>query len=319
MQTLAQGMRKRGFIAHAAAFNNDFRQYSIDYFVVPGRVPIGRFFFFLKSIFRYDVFYFFWGVSLFDLWRIRGIDLPILKLFGKRVIVHFRGTDILNIAYYSYLAKTAQVDQSDPPLKMRPDQKRRLKLWRRYANEIFVSTPDLLELVPEAHLVPQVVDVNQIEASFSVVSSPKLVRVGHAPTRRSTKGTSFLINAVSNLRAKGLAVDLDLIEGVLPDQVIKRLSDCDIVVDQLLLGWYGKVSVEAMALGKPVVCNIDETLRGASSSLPIIHADQFNLESVLEDLITDGSKRYRSGLAGRQYVLRHHDVEVILDQIAKFL
>src|SRR6058998_2007963 len=32
----------------------------------------------------------------------------------------------------------------------------------------------------------------------------------------------------------------------------------DLLVDQLLTGWYGAVAVEMMALGKPVVCYLRE-------------------------------------------------------------
>ena len=41
-------------------------------------------------------------------------------------------------------------------------------------------------------------------------------------------------------------------------EALGRLAAADLVVDQLVLGWYGAVAVEAMALGRPVLAYIRE-------------------------------------------------------------
>jgi len=49
----------------------------------------------------------------------------------------------------------------------------------------------------------------------------------------------------------GYPVELVLIEKV-PFHKVKTLNEfCDIGIDQLLYGWYGIVSIELRALGKP--------------------------------------------------------------------
>src|SRR5690606_570959 len=63
----------------------------------------------------------------------------------------------------------------------------------------------------------------------------------------------------------------------------------DIGIDQVLYGWHGKVSVELMALGKPVVCYIDPELLKYRPELPIVSATPTTLTSELEKLIANES------------------------------
>ena len=67
-----------------------------------------------------------------------------------------------------------------------------------------------------------------------------------------------MIEAVEALSVGGLKLKLDLIEGVPRANVLERLARADVVVDQLVLGWYGGLAVEAMALGRPVLGKICE-------------------------------------------------------------
>lgn len=315
MQLLAEQLRNRGVEAHAAAFNSDFRKYETDIRIISGRFPVKRFLFFIKALFYYDVFHFFWGVSLLDFWIFHGLDLPLLRLFKKKVFVHFRGTDIFNIEYYEYLNRSALGEQLNPPPKLRPDQLVRLNRWRKYAHGIWVSTPDLKQLVPEARIVPQVINVTELQVYNKPSKTSDALRIGHAPSRRNTKGTEFLVNAVHALQQKGICVELDLIEGQLPRNVLERLAQCDVVVDQLLLGWYGKVAVEAMALGKPVICHINPSWVEGNEPLPVIPANAKNIEQVLEEVIRDQAWRVQLSQDAYSFVLRHHDVEVVTGQL----
>jgi glycosyltransferase involved in cell wall biosynthesis len=315
MQLLAEQLRKRGVEAHAAAFNPDFRKYETDIRIISGRFPVKRFLFFVKALFYYDVFHFFWGVSLLDFWIFHGLDLPLLRLLKKKVIVHFRGTDIFNIAYYEYLNRSALGEHLNPPPKLRPDQQVRLNRWSKYAHEIWVSTPDLKQLVPEARIIPQVIDVTELQVYTKASKTSTAFRIGHAPSRRNTKGTAFLIDAVHALQQRGIHVELDLIEGQLPNNVLERLAQCDVVVDQLLLGWYGKVTVEAMALGKPVICYINPLWVEGNEPIPVIPANAENIEQVLEEVIHDKAWRVRLSEEASAFVLKHHDVSVMIEKL----
>src|SRR5207237_1936977 len=109
---------------------------------------------------------------------------------------------------------------------------------------------------------------------------------------------------------EGLAVRLDLIEGVSHTEVLRRLRDADIVVDQLLIGWYGGFAVEAMALAKPVLCFIREESAADNpfgTELPIVRTTPDTLVARLRELAVDREARAKIGAAPRAFVELDHD------------
>ena len=68
------------------------------------------------------------------------------------------------------------------------------------------------------------------------------------------KGTHLLIRVIENLRAEGLDFNFVLIENLSHAEAIERFKEIDVLIDQLLIGWYGGLSVECMALSKVVMC-----------------------------------------------------------------
>lgn len=318
MQLLAETFRKRWLQASSAAYNDDFRGYQNDIMLAGRgwRANLDRFLFFLWALKHYDVFHFFWGVSLWNWWRFHLLDLPLLKAFGKKVVVHFRGLDIVDIKYFDYLREKNRGSDVEKPQLSRPDQQTKLKKWLRYADTVLVSEPDLFAVVPNAILSPQVIDLAYWTPTRRPLSEEDgIIRIVHAPSSRRKKGTDFIEEAIKRLQEKGHRIELVLAEN-LPHHKIRELYEIsDIGIDQVLYGWHGKVSVELMALGKPVVCNIDEQLRSYRPDLPIIHGSPQNLESVLEDLIQSSEKRNQIGRESRHYAARYHDVEVVVDAL----
>lgn len=308
MQLLATTFRSLGHQAHAVAFNSDYRRYKADILIPHELFPIRRAAFMLKAISHYDVFHFFWGVSLLDFWRFYGIDLPVLRALGKKIVVHFRGSDIINLKYYT---------ESDPgqDSKSTELQKRKVRYWRRFAHKVLVSTPNLLDAAgPGACVVPQVIDVDYWR-NTEQYSSTSTIRIVHAPTRRAIKGTDAVIRVIENLRKSGLPLELCLLEGTPYHQIKDEMARADIGIDQLRLGWYGKVAVEFMALGKPVISYIDPIFRSYADGLPIISANEHTLEQVLSELVNNVAWQRRLGEAGVAYAAAHHDVRLIASRL----
>lgn len=320
MQLLAETMRRRWVEATAAAFNDDFRGYQCDVKVGQQgsrfRRGLDQFCFFLWAIFHYDVFHFFWGVSLLSVWRFHLVDLPILKLLGKKVVVHFRGLDVVNVAYFDWLRETARGETVERPPMSKPDQLAKLRKWQKYADLLLVSEPDLHEIVPNAVLSPQVIDLSYWQPTREPLSRQDgVVRFVHAPSSRRKKGTDFIENSIRELQARGRKVELVLAEK-LPHHKIKELYELsDIGIDQVLYGWHGKVSVELMALGRPVVCYIAPEFRKYRPDLPIVSAGPKDLTAVLEALVDDVERRNELGRKSREYVAKYHDVEVVVSDL----
>jgi hypothetical protein len=138
--------------------------------------------------------------------------------------------------------------------------------------------------------------------------------VVHAPSHRGIKGTRFVIDAVERLQRDGVEIDFRLVEGLPYPDARRAYDDADVLVDQLLVGWYGGLAVEFMALAKPVVCFLADEWTGRYApaelmrDLPIVRAQPGDLHEVLRELLAGSrAELARLGLRGRTFVERWHD------------
>ena len=75
--------------------------------------------------------------------------------------------------------------------------------------------------------------------------------------------------------------------------------------------------MEAMALGKPVICFIKEDYKKLvpfGEDIPIIGANKDNVGEVVEKLMGNRSKLKGLGKRGYEFVKKFHDAEVIAQQ-----
>ncbi len=322
MQLMVEELRRRGYYATAATYSQEWYGHindvhlSIDKINNKPKKHLLILLFSLWSALNYDIFHFFWGSSLYGFGRFPHLDLPLLRRMGKKIVVHFRGLELIDLAYFDYLrARTAGDQVQEPPIS-RPDQLRRLKKWRSYSDKMIVYGPDMLRVVPEAVVVQQAIDLRrwQPERPYPQSREDGIIRIAHAPSLRRKKGTEFVEQSVAELKALGYPIKLVLIEKV-PFHQVKALYElCDFGVDQVLYGWYGKVSIELMALGKPVITYINPEWLPHCQDMPIVNAHPRELTVKLQELIESSQLRHSLGQAGQSYVQKNHDVKVIIDQ-----
>jgi glycosyltransferase involved in cell wall biosynthesis len=270
---------------------------------------VGRFA--LQAFRRYDVFHFYFGYTLFPYLF---PDLPVLRALGKRVVFHFCGCDVRDRAETLRKYETSVCMECSAPTCLR---KRNPDL--SLADVLLVSTPDLLEFVPGATLVPGPIDLARWTPRpprTTPISAADPLRVVHAPSDREKKGTRHVIGAVERLVRAGYPVELMLVEGVPHDEVARRCARADIGVDQLLSGTYGTAAVEMMATGLPVVCRIRDDLRPRyPADLPLVSAGPHDVFEALESLIRDPDRRAALGRQGVAYVRREHEMHVVASRV----
>jgi hypothetical protein len=75
------------------------------------------------------------------------------------------------------------------------------------------------------------------------------IRIGHAPSNRSKKGTSLFLEAIKDFDN----VELVLMEGLTNKEVIELKKTLHIFADQFVIPAYGMNAVEALAMGIPVI------------------------------------------------------------------
>ncbi len=276
--------------------------------------------FFFVAIRKYNVFHFYFGHSLLPFY----IDLPILKILKKKVFFTFQGCDVRRGRY-------SPVDFKKSLCNKCPNKKCRngvfynlskilkLKIMVFFANKTFVLNPDLKIISPSSEMLPYVnVDLTEY---LPVCPKNKKPIIIHAPSHRGIKGTKHVLSAIDRLKSEGLDFDFRLLENISNKEVKKNLIDCDIVIDQLLAGWYGGFSVEAMAIGKPVICFLRKEFLDIvpwSEDIPIINADIDSLDEKLKKIINDSGLREEIGRKGRLFVEKHHNPITTARKIINF-
>ena len=182
-----------------------------------------------------------------------------------------------------------EVDEDYYTARTDARKRRQITRFRRYADRIYAVSPDLFSFVPAARLLPASRDVRQLRPPHPALRARP--RVLHAPSHRGVKGTRFLLEATERLRREGVPFDLELIENLPNAEALRRYREADLVVDQLLAGWYGGFAVEVMALGKPVIAYLRESNlhvlpREMREELPVIDATPATIYDVLREWLT---------------------------------
>lgn len=272
-----------------------------------------------EAVRTFDVFHFQYGRGLVDakepvlpeLW-----DLPLLRSLGKRVYMHWHGSDVRLPSVHaqrepdSYLAGST-VDE-DAILA-------RVSIARRYCDAVFVSTAGLPDYVPDAELLPLALDVAAWRTRRG--AEPAVPVVVHMPSRRSTKGSDLVDAALRPLHDEGVIVYRPL-SGLSRDQVKDEFKKADLVVDSLTIGDHGLVSCEAMASGAIAVAHVHERVRAREAmpghpvpECPIVEATGATLGEVVRKLAADPAERARVRAEGLAWVAQRHDSAVVVRQL----
>ena len=283
-----EALRRKGIDARLVVFNRAKLHPEADWSLERrGPLPVRlatQFAALARLLPRTDIFHFYFGLTLVP----KSLQFPLLRVTGKKSVLHWLGSDI------------------------RGKTPRELAYGRRAGAQI-VGSYDAIRWVPDAHVVPPGLDLRDYTPRPpSDAPRPLIV---HAPSNRAKKGTAHVIDACAQL-----PVELDIVEGVPHDEARERYARADIVIDQLNAGWHGVFALEAMALGKPVVSHLkpDVVERSAEAfglRVPIVPATAETLLDTLRPLVVDTGRRREHGTAGRAYVERVHDIDVIADRL----
>lgn len=184
---------------------------------------------------------------------------------------------------------------------------------------VFVSTPDLLLDVPTASWLPVVVDVD-LFAEAGPALERRVPRVLHAPSRSvpPIKGTEIIEPALRALHEQGL-IEYVAAENLPHDQMRDLVASVDIVVDQILSGFYGVAAVEAMAAGRVVVGFVADDVRALMEEAPpVVDVRDADVASTVLEVLSDRDRFAALAATGPGFARRWHDGRVSADVLAGF-
>jgi len=287
-----------------------------------------NYYLYLLAIFRYRCLYiYFNGGPLgftYLLWRIE----PLLyELANVKVVVMPYGGDVHDMSRSPNLLLKNAICLDYPKHRLRRKEiAARIDMWIKYADHIIGGCDwvDYLYHWDTLMLGHFSIDTDswkpvKKDNRWDTLNEKYDFRILHAPNHRNIKGTKHFVDAVKELKEEGFLIDLIILERVPNDEVKKVMLMVDLVADQLIVGWYAMFALEAMAMGKPVLCYIREDLESlyiesgliSHGELPIIKCSPFTVKETLRDLIINRERLVEIGNRSREYVIRHHSLDSV--------
>lgn len=270
---------------------------------------------------NYDVFHLHSGYGFFFN-STRGNQLALLKKAGKTVVMSRWGCRDGRTPS-SFFEDRGLCDICPVPLTFCNDasNRERLENEEQYVDVLINHEPDFHEFNKNSVYVPGAIDTEMWKPGLSIPDEhamPPLpdgtLRVLHAvggSNRGNVKGSDEIRRAIDALKAKGLRIEYEAVQGKSFSDLRYSIERSDIVVDQLLYKAFGSFAREAMSLGKPVIGNVDPHLRESMPDLPILNATPDTVGEALEGLIVDEARRKAMGRASREYALKEFDMDIV--------
>jgi hypothetical protein len=286
---------------------------------------------FIRVLFSYRCLYiYFNGGSLFNsllLWRLEPF---FYQLAGIKIVVMPYGSDIQLLdktpnLYFRH-CMIADYPQHKSRYKM---MRQRIHMWINGADLVVAGCDWVDYLYHWDHLMVShfSIDIDSVSESLPrpAASPRKTLKILHAPNHKNIKGSSHVHRAVEILASEGYDVELKTISGLSNAEILSCISQADLVVDQLVIGWYAMFAIESMSLGKPTICYLRDDLlsfyRQASlldsCEPPLINANVSTIYSILLKCVSGQIDLESYSRRGPQYVHRHHSLEAIGRQFHK--
>lgn len=275
------------------------------------------------SITRYThVFFYFDGGALgngsFFLWRLEAL---LHKLAGVKTIVSAYGSDVHSTRIMTNLSLKHGYSLDYPNQWLRNHTiESRIKYWCRKADYVLAGA-DWVDYLPRwdrlvsSHFTLNVRSVLNVELKDNVST----LHILHAPNHRHLKGSDAIEFAVNNLIEEGLDIELTLLSGVPNTRVLEEIARHDLVIDQLIIGWYAQFALEAIANGVPTICYLSENylelykdiFASKGQEIPFISATQENLTDVLRFCYFNRDSLSDLREKGRSFASALHSLEAI--------
>lgn len=271
---------------------------------------------FCRVVSHYSVVHFHFMVTMTR----SGWEVPLLKLMGRRVIVHYRGCEARdreqNMMLHPELNICQSCDYNAEICKSKLNLRRRM-LAERWADAVLVTTPDMLDFIPDAivssFFTP---DESTLQRNKQVWDGNRPLRLLHVTNHPGIEGTERIREAVDVVCSKGFPIDFVHLHDVSQAEVIREMSLADVTIGKMKMGYYANSQIESMMCDVPVITwirdeFIDEDIR--NSGMILSHLD--DLEGTLVELFKYPEIIHEKKVLSRSFVLKVHGEKAVLKKI----
>lgn len=277
---------------------------------------------FIKAIFSYRCIYMYMqGGPLYLNTILSRLEPWLFKIAGVKTVMLAFGGDVHELTRAKNLLFVDAMARDYPRHRfLRSEIAAQVDRWTKHGTHV-VSGCDWVwymyfwHTLMISHFAIDTEDWKEVPRRHTVVGKAPL-RVLHAPNHRALKGTEYLLSAVEALRSEGKNIELIIIEKQ-PNAVVRQaIIDADVVADQFIIGWYAFFAIEAMAIGRPVMCYLDPRLeelyitRGLydRDEMPIINTAHNRIKETLDWLISNRRSLEDIAKKSRSFVEKYHSL-----------
>lgn len=277
------------------------------------RVPL-----FIYALIKFDKFIFNYNSSFFGLY-----DLPILKFFNKNIIYIYHGSDSRppymsgNYIYENYsLEKVYEITK---------ELNKKNKKIEKYANYIMChsGSGQFFEKPVVAFLqIGLPMDLSYINNSQK--GSSENIHIVHAPSTKKQKGSDIFQGIINQLKQEGYKIKYDEIYNQPNIEVLKRLSICDFVLDEIYSDTtLAGLATEAAYFSKPtIVGGYYEQLAKDLESIPLppsLYVEPTKIKEAIIRLIEDKIYREKLGKEAKEYISNRWMPSMVAERFVKIL
>lgn len=183
-----------------------------------------------------------------------------------------------------------------------------------------VQDPELLAFCPDAILIPRIINLKQrgkIKDPSKVALKDSPVLIVHAPSNPSAKGTQIIEDALSKLENHSeLSFKYKRLISRSNANTLEEFKKADIIIDQILIGAPGVVTLEGWSLGKSVVCYFNKNVEQFyGEQQPVFNANPDNITQVLYEAIASENLRKKVSASGLKACNQHHTIDAVAKQL----
>lgn len=269
----------------------------------------------LDIISEFDVLHLMFNMTLMPNHK----DLFAYKPLKKRVFMHNLGSEIRipSIAKqhhpYWHYAEHEYLDKLDETIITN-----NIKLISNYIDNVIVNDFEMLSYIKpyykNIYMIGLPIALNKYP--YSPTTNDKLLLV-HAPTNPAVKGSEFFLRAIDELKAD---YDFDFIkvQGYSHEDAKAIYKKADIILDELIIGTYGSLTIESMSMGKCVVTYLSDSFQVPHGvKVPVQIANINNVKEKIKELLDSNDLRQELSIQGRTYVETYCDVNIICNNLIK--
>lgn len=278
-----------------------------------------KIFLILKLVLKYDYFLYLSTNSLFPDFK----DVKILKKFGKKTMIMFTGCDVR-------IPEAVAVHGINPCAECNQEFKDYVgcfneikKVTTRKAEAVFDLIGSPMEAAdyltrPYYNWFGQFDPAKFPKERYSNYKLHDPIRILHTPSHPVYKGTKYIYEAIDKLKLKH-KFEFKAIRNISYDEYLRELEETDLVIDQLLLGTYGSVGIEAMFMYKPVVCYLrPDFLKLVGDDCPVYNATGAALYNVLDDILSNPAQLIDASKRSRIFVEKFHTDTIVAQNVYNY-